>query len=412
MATLLSEHAETLPIHRRILWFAWLGWIFDFYDLYLLSVLITTTPLGAELGFDSSAQAWLLGTSLGASAIGGLLCGWLADRYGRKPILMMTIVVYSAGTCASGLAFDATTLVIARAFTGLGIGGEWAVAHALVGETVPSHLRGRYGGYLQSGAPVGLALATFVGNFVAPELGWRWTFILSALPALLVLAMRRGLPESDLWQTRGKDRAPRFADLVVLVRPQLRRVTLIALAMTVCAMAGYWIKTIRLPAYFQDFRGFSVTDSATLQWVGHIGSFIGYISFGYFADRWGRRPTFCGFALVKALALVVVTLGWSVCEGNWSALCGVLFVMGLGEGNWSAIGPLLSELFPTTVRAGALGLIYNLSRGTQLFAPVMIVAVAEHYSLAHGIAIGAAFTAVSALLVWGLPETRGKVLAT
>ena len=224
--------------------------------------------------------------------------------------------------------------------------------------------------------------------------------------------MRRGLPESDLWQARGNAQAPRFADLVVLIRPQLRRVAVVALAMTVCAMAGYWIKTIRLPAYFQDFRGFSVTDSATLQWVGHLGSFIGYVSFGYVADRWGRRPAFCGFALVKALALVVVTLGWSVCSDNWLVLCAVLFVMGLGEGNWSALGPLLSELFPTNVRAGALGLIYNLARGTQLFAPVMIVAVAEHYSLAHGIAIGAAFTAASALLVWGLPETRGKVLAT
>lgn len=410
MAKLLSEHAETLPIHRRILWFAWLGWIFDFYDLYLLSVLITTTPLGAELGLDSSAQAWLLGTSLGASAIGGLVCGWLADRYGRRPILMATIVVYSAGTCASGLALDATTLVIARTITGLGIGGEWAVAHALVGETVPPRVRGRYGGYLQSGAPVGLAIATLIGNFVAPDLGWRWTFILSALPAILVLAMRRGLPESDLWLARGGDRAPRFADLAVLIRPALRRATIMAFAMTVCAMAGYWIKTIRLPAYFQDFRGFSLTDSATLQWVGHVGSFLGYLWFGILADRFGRRPTFCGFALVKALSLVAVTLGWSVCADNWLVLCGVLFVMGLGEGNWSAIGPLLSELFPTTVRAGALGLIYNLSRGTQLFAPVMIAAVAEHYDLASGIAIGAGFTALSALLVWALPETRGKVL--
>ena len=147
MAALLSESKETLPIHRRILFFTWLGWIFDFYDLYLLSLLLSSTSLASDLSMSSSEQAWLLGSSLGASALGGLGAGWLADRYGRKPILMLTIVIYSVGTCLSGLAVDGTTLLLARAFTGLGVGGEWAVAHAMVGETVPPHVRGRYGAY-------------------------------------------------------------------------------------------------------------------------------------------------------------------------------------------------------------------------------------------------------------------------
>src|SRR5262245_21258414 len=146
---LLSESAVPEPVHRRILTFAWIGWIFDFYDLLLLSFLITSTTLRQDLGLSRDQVALLLGSALGFSAVGGLVCGMLADRYGRRPLLMATIVIYSAGTFVSGLATDMWTLFVARAITGLGVGGEWAVAHALVGETVPPHVRGRYGSYLQ-----------------------------------------------------------------------------------------------------------------------------------------------------------------------------------------------------------------------------------------------------------------------
>jgi MFS family permease len=406
VAALLSESKETLPIHRRILFFTWLGWIFDFYDLYLLSLLLSSTTLAADLAMNSTQQAWLLGSSLGASALGGLGAGWLADRYGRKPILMLTIVIYSMGTLLSGLAVDGTTLLLARAFTGLGVGGEWAVAHAMVGETVPPHVRGRYGAYLQSGATVGLVLATAVGNFAAPHLGWRLTFMLSALPALIVIAIRRYMPESDLWQRhRDEFKGPHISELSSLFGPTLRRATFLAFAVTICAMAGYWIKTIRLPSYYQDLRGYSLAGSAVLQWVGHAGSLLGYLVYGNLADRWGRRPSFSAFAMTKAVGLIMLTLGWSISSSNPVLLWAVVFMVGFGEGNWGGVGPLLSELFPTAVRAGALGVIYNFSRGVQLFAPVMIAAVAERFSLAEGIAVGGAFAALSGLLVWSLPET-------
>jgi MFS family permease len=149
---LLSESAVVLPIHRKILAFSFIGWIFDFYDLLLLSFVISTTTLRQDLALSQQDVSVLLGTALAFTAVGGFIGGALGDRYGRKPLLMVTILVYSVGTLLSGMATSMSTLFLARAITGIGVGGEWAVAHALVGETVPPHVRGRYGSYLQSGS--------------------------------------------------------------------------------------------------------------------------------------------------------------------------------------------------------------------------------------------------------------------
>src|SRR5207253_674315 len=124
-------------------------------------------------------------------ARGGALFGYLADRHGRRAVLQWSILTYSAGTVLCGIAPGVATLLAARLVTGLGVGGEWAIGHALLGESVPARLRGRFGALLQTGAPVGVGLAALVGSFVAPRIGWRATFILSGLPALLVTAIRR-----------------------------------------------------------------------------------------------------------------------------------------------------------------------------------------------------------------------------
>src|SRR3954466_7978165 len=152
--TLLSESPTVLPIHRQILAFSFIGWIFDFYDLLLLSFLISpsVTSIVKDLSLTPSEVAVLLGTPLAFTAVGGFVGGALADRFGRKPLLMGTILVYSIGTPASGMSIGFWMLLASRGVTGIGVGGEWAVAHALVGETVPPHVRGRYGSYLQSGS--------------------------------------------------------------------------------------------------------------------------------------------------------------------------------------------------------------------------------------------------------------------
>src|SRR3989441_5537141 len=194
--TLLSESPDVLPIHRKILAFSFIGWIFDFYDLLLLSFLVASTSLTKDLSLSAYDVSVLLGTALAFTAVGGFIGGALADRYGPKPLLMITILLYSVGTLLSGLATGVWTLLVARAITGIGVGGEWAVAHALVGETVPPHVRGRYGSYLQSGSAVARVFAAMSGDFFAPGVGWRAAFMGSGLPALLVVFIRSHMPGS------------------------------------------------------------------------------------------------------------------------------------------------------------------------------------------------------------------------
>src|SRR3954466_5842159 len=203
---LRSERRTVLPIHRKILAFSFIGWIFDFYDLLLLSFLVSSTSIVTDLALTPNEVATLLGTALAFTAVGGFIGGAMADRYGRKPLLMITILVYSVGTLASGMAAGFWTLLAARAVTGIGVGGEWAVAHALVGETVPPQVRGRYGSYLQSGSAFARFFATMAGLQLAPIVGWRGVFMLSALPALMVVFIRSSMPESDVWLVHKRER--------------------------------------------------------------------------------------------------------------------------------------------------------------------------------------------------------------
>lgn len=406
---LLCEHDRLTRTHYVILAMAWAGWLFDFYDLILYSFLYSF--VGADLGFGRAGHALIMGVSLGATAAGGALFGLLADRYGRKAVLQWTILTYSAGALLCGLAQSFEQLMAFRALTGLGVGGEWAAGHTLIAETFPPSRRGRYGALMQTGAPLGVGLAAVVGSFVTPVIGWRWSFILSAAPALLVTSIRTHMPESDLWrEARGRYGWRPLADLRSIFGGALAWTSFRAFTLTVCNMSAYWFTSIWLPAYLREERGMTIAKSGLWILVIVSGELIGYATFGLVSDRLGRKPSFALYAGLMSVGLIMITVAWDLIAHRPLLILIFMAVVGLGTGTWSNFGPFFSELFPTYLRNTAVGAVFNAARGVQFLTPIVIERVSHVWGLSGGIALAAGFSALAALWVWTLPETRGRVI--
>ena len=414
-AAFLNESDQPTRRHYLILALCWAGWLFDFYDLMLFSFLLV--PIQKSLGLGETSLSLLLGASLAATAAGGILFGYLADRFGRRSVLAWTILVYSAGTFLCGTADGFVTLLAFRVVTGLGVGGEWATGQTFVGETFPARMRARYAAVMQTGAPAGIALAALMGGFAAPALGsalgadwgWRICFFLSVLPALLVVVIRRLMPESDIWEAQQREREPgargQFAE--ILATPALRRLFGLGLVLALTDMSAYWFTYSWLPKYLYDQLGFSMAKSGVWMLVTQAGGLLGYLAFGAVADRLGRRIAYTAFSLLWATGLLAVTWFWSaIAAWPWLTLC-FMFLVGVGTGNFSGYGPIFTEIFPTRVRSTAMGTAFNLARGVQFFTPLAITQVALRYGLAGGISLAAFFAIFTGAWVWLLPETRG-----
>jgi MFS family permease len=416
---LLSEYEKPVKQHYEILFMSWAGWVFDFYDLILFSFLLI--PIGKELHLSNVGLSYVLGASLAATAIGGVIFGILSDRFGRKSVLQWTILTYSVGTFLCGLASSLGVLLLFRIITGLGVGGEWATGQTYVGESFPPKVRGRYGAVMQTGAPFGIVLASLVGGFVAPEIGWRFCFFLSVLPALLVVYIRKRLPESDVWLARKRmsmTNARSFETIATqqqskflqLFSPAHRVIFMKALILAIFDMSAYWFTYSWLPGYLQQQRQFTISKSAAWMLVTQAGGLLGYLTFGYAADTIGRRPAYSIYSCIMAIGLIMITLLWDIVVVVPSLALAFMFLVGYGTGMFSGYGPLFSELFPTSIRNTAMGSAFNLARGVQFFTPVIIAVIAEEYGLGGGISLAALFALLTGAWIWVFPETKGKII--
>lgn len=396
---------------------SWAGWVFDFYDLILFTFLLI--PIGQELQLSNLYLSYILGASLAATALGGVVFGILSDRYGRKSVLQWTILTYSIGTFLCGIASSLEVLLVFRVITGLGVGGEWATGQTYVGETFPPKVRGRYGAFMQTGAPIGIVLASVVGGFAAPVIGWRMCFFVSILPALLVVYIRKRLPESDVWVERKRMAAESGLDVEKNARvlfsslfaPEYRKLFMQCLILAVFDMSAYWFTYSWLPGYLHQQRQFSIVKSAGWMLITQAGGLMGYLSFGFVADQLGRRPAYTIYSVIMAAGLVMITLMWDVVVVYPSVILSFMFLVGFGTGMFSGYGPLFSELFPTEIRNTAMGSAFNLARGAQFFTPVVIAVIAERYGLGGGISLAALFALLTGAWIWVFPETKGKKIS-
>jgi MFS family permease len=385
----------------RVYLFALLGWTFDFYDLVLLGFLMD--PVARDMGLSQSSKAWLLGVALGSSGIGGIVAGALADRIGKRTMLAWTVLIYSAGSLVCGLAPGLWAFVLGRAIVGLGVGGEWAIGHGMLAESVAPQKRGRWAAALQSGEPIGVALAATVGYLVLPVVGWRWVLVGSSVTALVALAARRSVHLPD-------EPAGARVSLRVLAGSKLAPRLGAAWVLGVFKLGTYWTCYTWLPSFLLHEMHQAVARSLMWMLTAQTGQLLGMVTFGIVSDRFGRRPAFTAYSVLTACALAPLAFAWQSLSPPlfWTAM----FALGVGSGCTAGFGALLAELFPTEVRGAAMGATYNLARAAQLLAPVIVQAAVMRAGLAGGLGVPIVLALATASWVWVLPETRGIVLPT
>lgn len=384
-----------------------LGWMLDAMDVMLYSFILAY--LMSEFSMDAKTAGFLNSLTLAASAIGGFLFGFIADRIGRTRALMASIVVYSAASAACGFSQSVWQLAAFRFLLGLGMGGEWTTAAALIAETWRPEHRGKALGLMQSAYAIGEAIAALVVIVVFPHFGWRAVFFVGILPALLVLWIRRSVPESSLWKNR-RDHLQRQR-LSGFFRGDVLKNGLLATAMNACAMFGYWGLFTWIPGYLslppaQGGRGLSLVKTTTFVLVLSAGKWLGYALFGFFADAFGRKLPYAGYLLIAAALVPVYGMTKSP---FWLLVLGPLVAF-FGTGFFSGYAAIASEIFPGEIRATAMGLSYNVGRGLSAAAPFAIGALGQRHGIGPAFTLLAAAFFAAAMLALTIPETKGKTL--
>jgi MFS family permease len=395
---------------RRALIAASLGWMLDSFDVMLYALVLAA--MLPDLGMSRNTAGIVASASLLASAAGGIIFGFVADRYGRTRALMASVLIYSVFTAACGFARTVPQLALFRVLLGIGMGGEWASGAALVSETWPAEHRGKALGFMQSAWAIGYGAAAVVTGLVLPRWGWRGVFFVGILPAFFTLWVRRSVREPAMWRAaRARPAAGRrrWADIF---RRGLIGLTLAVTIMNGFTMFAWWGFNLWLPAYLSfplesGGMGLSTRVMTTFVFAMQIGMWFGYVTFGFVADAIGRKRAYVIY-LVTAAVLI----------GSYVSIRAPLGLLALGPfvaffatGYFSGFGAVTAEIYPTDIRATAQGFTYNMGRIASASAPFAVSSLAA----ARGFRVALLITSVAFLLaaltwIW-IPETKGRRLA-
>lgn len=398
---------------RQTLIAAALGWMLDSFDVMLYALVLT--HIMRDLGMSKATGGLLATLTLLASGVGGVLFGFVADRIGRKKALILSIVTYSVCSFGSGLSTGILMLAVFRFILGLGMGGEWNTGATLVAETWPTELRAKALAVVQSSWAIGYAIAAVVAGLMLRAFAnnWRYVFFVGIVPALVVLWIQHGVPESEMWKEhKAASESGPAASFWELFAPDFRKKTLALLLLNLLGMFGWWGLFTWVPTYLsspvaQGGRGFPVGETTTmLVFLNLVGMFPGYASFGWVADHLGRKKS---FALYLVIAAALVPLYARVTNPTTLLLLGAPVAF-FGTGFFSGSSIVGSELFPTRVRARALGFTYNGARTLSALAPFVIGWAGQRYGLSAAFLLCAASFFLAFLASLALPETKGKHL--
>lgn len=397
------------PQGRRAFAGAFGGYGLDSYDFFTLP--LSMVAIAAYFSLDSGQTGLLTTVTLVVSAVGGAIAGVLADRIGRVRALMITVITYAVFTVLCGFAPNYETLLVFRALQGLGFGGEWAVGAILVAEYASGKHRGRTLGAVQSAWAAGWALAvivyTLVFQFLDADTAWRVMFWTGALPALLIIYVRRNVNDAPEAAAQRRESTEK-GSFTAIFRKDLLRTTLFATLMSTGVQGGYYTLATWVPTYLKTERGLTVVGTGGYLTFLITGAFTGYLTGGYLTDRLGRKKNIAIFAVLSAAAILAYI---NIPEAS----DGLLLVLGFPLGFcmsaiFSGFGSFLSELYPTAVRGTGQGFTYNTGRAVGALFPTLVGFLATSWGVGGALVFGAVGYGLAVIALVGLPETRGREL--
>src|SRR3954451_3896438 len=396
----LIDDLKTLePSQRSAIWASYLGWTLDAFDYFLMGFMFSA--IAKEFGTDVKAVSQAVFLTLAARPIGAFVFGWLAERFGRRPVLMADIIAFSILELASGFAPSLTSLLILRFLFGIAMGGEWGLGASLVMESIPARLRGPVSGLLQSGYPSGYFVASLVYFLLFDTIGWRGMFMVGIAPAILVLLIRMHVKESPVFEARrGKRRVNPIAELARHWKIALYLVVL----MTAFNFFSHGTQDL-YPTFLQKQHHFDTHTTGILAAVMNLGAIVGGITFGIWSEKIGRKRA---IIIASLLALPVIPL-WAFSGTPLLLGAGAFLVQVAVQGAWGIVPVHLNELSPPLARSLFPGFAYQLGNLIASKNAPIQAGIAESHGNNYGFALAlvAGVTAV-VLIIWTAlgPERR------
>ncbi len=373
---------------------SYIGWTLDAFDYFLLALVLT--DVAKEFGVSVKLATWALTLTLAMRPVGAFLFGRLADRFGRRPVMMADVLCYAGLAFASAFAPDLIVFLVLRALFGVAMGGEWGVGASLAMESIPVSARGFVSGILQAGYPSGYLLASLIYGVLFPLVGWRGLFMVGLAPALLVLYIRRSVPESPGWT---KEHAT--AGSVVGMLKRHWRLAIYAIALMTCFNFFSHGTQDLYPTFLKADHLFDPHTVSIIQIVYNIGAIAGGLSLGALSQRFGRRRTLIAGALLSLPALPL----WAFSSTAFGLAIGAFIMQFWVQGCWGVIPAHLNELSPAEARATFPGFVYQLG---NLFAAYNATLQADLERIYGSYAPALALVAVCAALGIALFAFTGR----
>jgi MFS transporter, SHS family, lactate transporter len=385
---------------RNVTIAAYLGWTLDAFDFFLMVFILK--DIATEFKTNIPEVAFAITLTLAARPLGALIFGRLADKFGRRPTLMVNIAIYSLLELLSGLSPNLTTLLILRFLFGIAMGGEWGVGSALTMETVPPKARGFVSGLLQAGYPSGYLLASIVFGVLYQYVGWRGMFFVGVAPALLVLYVRAHVPESPAWRAMEKRERP---GLLATLKQNWTLSLYAIILMTAFNFFSHGTQDL-YPTFLREQHHFDPHTVSMITIVLNIGAIVGGLFFGSLSEKIGRRVAI----FIAALIALPVLYLWAFSTTPVMLAVGAFLMQISVQGAWGVIPVHLNEISPDEIRATFPGLVYQLGNLLAAVNATMQASIAtshdNNYGMAMAIVAGTVAVVIAALIFFSR-ERRG-----